>query len=257
MISLLTDFGRVDTYVGQVKAAALRVAKDLTFVDLTHQVPPQDVRTGAFLLSQAVEIFPPGSVHLAVVDPGVGSERRAVAVRTGRGDLLVGPDNGLLAPAAARLGGAAEVVTLEAAKLSGPFRSTTFHGRDLFAPAAARLATGEPPTALGEVTRPLAEPFVLPTAQVEDGYIKGEVLHVDTYGNLVTNVPAELLPSRFLVRVGEAEVHGPHPHYQAVLPGELLALVGSAGLLEISARETSASLRTQARRGDVLVIERA
>src|SRR3954447_13825890 len=134
LVSLLTDFGTTDTYVGQMKAAILRVAPAATLVDLTHAVPAQDVQAGAFLLWTAVEAFPPGSLHLAVVDPGVGSRRRAVAVRSRRGDVLVGPDNGLLLPALEQLGGLGAAVELTESAYWGPLRSSTFHGRDLFAP---------------------------------------------------------------------------------------------------------------------------
>src|SRR3954470_12431385 len=112
IVTLLTDFGLADSYVGQMKGALLSIAPAVTLVDLTHAVPPQDVRAGAFLLWTAVEAFPPGTVHLAVVDPGVGSRRRAVAVRSGRGDVLVGPDNGLLLPALEQLGGLSAAVEL-------------------------------------------------------------------------------------------------------------------------------------------------
>src|SRR5690242_15590872 len=148
-ISLLTDFGLTDTYVGQMKAAILRVAPGAVLVDLTHAVPAQDVRGGAFLLWSGVEAFPEGSLHLAVVDPGVGSTRRAVAARTRRGDVLVGPDNGLLVPALERLGGLIAAVELTEPEYWGPRRSRTFHGRDVFAPVVGHLAAGVPLERLG------------------------------------------------------------------------------------------------------------
>src|SRR5688572_10528162 len=126
LVSLLTDFGVTDTYVGQMKAAILSVAPAATLVDLSHGVPAQDVRAGAFLLWTAVEVFPRGSLHLAIVDPGVGSSRRAVAARTRRGDLLVGPDNGLLLPALEQLGGVEAAVELNEPAYWGPLRSRTF-----------------------------------------------------------------------------------------------------------------------------------
>jgi len=254
LVSLLTDFGVQDTYVGQVKGAILRVGPDLRIVDLTHEVPAHDVRTGAFLLMTTVQSLPDGTVHLAVVDPGVGSARRPLALRTRRGDVLVGPDNGLLVPAAEQLGGIDEAVELSEIAW-GPRRSTTFHGRDLFAPAAARMALGFPLTTLGAPIQRLERPFEIPRPVREGAYVRGEVLHVDVYGNLVTNVPADLLPDRFSVVVGEATITGaPHPSYSAVAPGELVALVGSAGYLEVASREGSASLRTKARRGDPVVV---
>ncbi|MGA9523565.1 MAG: SAM-dependent chlorinase/fluorinase [Myxococcaceae bacterium] len=257
LISFLSDFGRSDTYVGQVKGVIARESPDIRVIDLTHEVPAQDLRTGAFLLMTSVEVFPEGTVHLAVVDPGVGSSRRAIAVETRRSDVLVGPDNGLLAPAIERLGGAVQVVVLDASAEWGPRRSTTFHGRDLFGPVAARIAVGRQISTLGKVVDRLEVRYELPQPISQGTFVRGEVLHIDTYGNLVTNIPEALLPERFVAFVGEAVVTGaPHSHYGEVAAGELLALVGSSGYLEISARDASASLRTLAKRGDPIVLQR-
>lgn len=241
-ISLLTDFGLTDTYVGQMKAAILRGAPTAVLVDLTHAVPAQDVRGGAFLLWSAVEAFPEGSVHLAVVDPGVGSTRRAVAARARRGDVLVGPDNGLLVPALEQLGGLAAAVELTEPAYWGPRKSRTFHGRDLFAPVVGHLASGVPLEKLGRALHHLESPFSFPPPREEDGCPVGEVLHVDTYGNLITNLPGSLLPARFRVHLGSTVISdAPHAHYQVVASGEPLSLVGSAGLLEVSVRDGSAA----------------
>ncbi len=257
LVSFLSDFGRSDTYVGQVKGVIARVSPDIRVIDLTHEVPAQDVRTGAFLLMTSVEVFPEGTVHLAIVDPGVGSTRRAIAVETRRSDVLVGPDNGLLAPAIQRLGGAAQTVVLDTTAEWGPRRSTTFHGRDVFGPVAARIAVGCRLPELGRSVDRLDVSYELPQPLCQGPFVRGEVLHIDTYGNLVTNIPEALLPERFVALVGEASVTGaPHSHYGEVAPGELLALVGSSGYLEISARDASASLRTLARRGAPIVLQR-
>lgn len=251
LVSLLTDFGLRDTYVGQMKAAVLAVAPSAQPVDLTHAVPPQDVEAGAFLLWAGVEAFPPGaSVHLAVVDPGVGSARRAVAARSARGDLFVGPDNGLLGPALDRLGGVVAAVELREPafwRLAAP--GGTFHGRDIFGPVAGHLAQGVALERLGPPID-LLRPFSLGLA---DG-LTGRVLYVDTYGNLVTNIPAASLPDRYVVRLGSHSIAA-QPHYQAVAPGALLALVGSSGLLEISARNASAAALTGASRGTPLSVD--
>ena len=165
IVSLLSDFGLADTYVGQMKAAVLSVAPEATLVDLTHAVAPQDVFGGAFQLWAAVEVFPAGSVHLAVVDPGVGSERRAVAALSGRGDYFVGPDNGLLVPALERLGGCVRAVELtERSLLAAPSPSATFHGRDIFGPVAGHLAAGVPLERLGPPDRASTRPFELALA---------------------------------------------------------------------------------------------
>jgi S-adenosylmethionine hydrolase len=256
VISLLTDFGLTDTYVGQMKASILRVAPEARLVDLTHAVPAQDVRAGAFLLWSAVEAFPEGSLHLAVVDPGVGSARRAVAARARRGDVLVGPDNGLLVPALEQLGGLDTAVELTEPAYWGPRQSRTFHGRDVFAPVVGHLAAGVALERLGRPLHHLEEPFSFPRPAEEEGCPVGEVLHVDTYGNLVTNLPGALLPARFRVHIGSAVIpDAPHAHYQAVASGELLALVGSAGLLEVSVRDGSATTALGVGRGARVRVE--
>ena len=243
VITLLTDFGLDDTYVGQMKGAILAVAPAVTLVDLTHAVPAQDIHAGAFLLWSAVEPFPPGTTHLAVFDPGVGSVRRAVALRSRRGDVFVGPDNGLLWPAVERLGGLVRAVELTEARFWRPAPSTTFHGRDLFGAVAGHVAQGVP---LDQLGRPISDPQAA-SVPVPRGH-DGEVLHVDTYGNLITNLPAAGLPLEFEARVG-AHRAPRATHYAAVAPGVLLALIGSVGLLEISARDGSAAALTGARRG--------
>jgi S-adenosylmethionine hydrolase len=253
IVTLLTDFGVVDTYVGQVKGAILTVCPEARLVDLSHAVPAQDVRTGAFLLWSAVRAFPAGTVHLAVVDPGVGSARRAVAVRCARGDFFVGPDNGLLAPAIERLGGTAAAVVLDRPSFWRADASSTFHGRDIFGPIAGHLARGTGLKPLGSNLRRLERPFALPEPQRAGTSLIGEVLYVDSYGNLVTNIPGSQLPTKFLVEIRGQSV-APKAFYGAAQPGELLALVGSAGLLEISARDENAARTLGARVGDSVTV---
>jgi S-adenosyl-L-methionine hydrolase (adenosine-forming) len=243
LITLLTDFGLADTYVGQMKGAILSVAPLLNLVDLTHAVPPQDVQAGAFLLWCAVEAFPAGTIHIAVVDPGVGSNRRSIALRAARGDYFVGPDNGLLMPAVDHLGGRTQAVELTKTEFWRSQPTGTFDGRDVFGPVAGHLANGIPLTQLGRnITDPL--PLSLP---VPHG-LEGEVMHVDAYGNLITNLTAASLPPTYIVRLGAVQI--PQAvNYAQVDEGTLLALVGSAGLLEISARNASADALTGAGRG--------
>jgi S-adenosylmethionine hydrolase len=250
IVTLLTDFGLDDTYVGQVKGAILSVAPDATLIDLTHAVPPHDVLAGAFLLWSAVEPFPAGTIHLAVVDPGVGSERRAIALRVARGDVFVGPDNGLLVPALERQGGIRAAVELTEPAYWRAHASSTFHGRDIFGPVAGRLASDLPLEYLGRAVDDVQRPFVLPPPHG----LSGEVVHVDTYGNLVTNLPAHVLPEQFHVRIGSHRIPRA-AHYAAVEPATLLALVGSTGLLEISARNASAAAITGAGRGTSVTVE--
>jgi len=257
ILTLLTDFALQDTFVGQVKGAILSIAPATVLADLTHAVPRQDIRSGAFLLWSAVEAFPAGTVHLAVVDPGVGSSRRAVAVRSTRGDLFVGPDNGLLVPALERVGGQAEAVELTDSTRWRTPTSSTFHARDIFGPVAAHLALGVPLASVGTAVEDLRRPIQFPAPQPSgEGGVSGEVLYVDIYGNLVTNIPGASLPKRFTVRCA-GEVIAPHPHYQAVRPGALLAVVGGDGLLEICARDADAAESLGAHVGDAVIVEPA
>jgi S-adenosylmethionine hydrolase len=249
VITLLTDFGVDDTYVGQVKGAILAIAPSVTIVDLTHAVPPQDIQAGAFLLWSAVQAFPPGTIHVAVVDPGVGSRRRGLGIDTPRGAVLVGPDNGLLAPAADRLGGIHHAVELTQPEFWRPTTSVTFHGRDIFGPVAAHLANGVSLGRLGPTVTDVLH-IELP---ISDGR-RGEVIYVDTYGNLVTNLAGEDLPTHFQVVIGERTVRAA-AYYAAVRPGELIALIGSAGLLEISVRDGNAADVTGAHRGTPVSVE--
>jgi S-adenosylmethionine hydrolase len=240
VITLLSDFGAQDTYVGQMKASILSVCADVQLVDLTHSVPPQDVRGGAFHLWSAVESFPPATVHLAVVDPGVGSARRAAAVRSARGDVLVGPDNGLLTLALERLGGAAQAVELNKPQFWRPSPSSTFHGRDVFGPVAGHLAAGAAVESLGTPFSALVRPFEWPTPRWEGNHLVGEVVHVDVYGNLVTSLPQSEVSTGCEVEIRGRRI--PHrPHYAAGRAGEPLAVVGSNGLLEVSVPGGSAA----------------
>jgi hypothetical protein len=246
IVTLLSDFGLADTYVGQLKAAVLSVAGSVCLVDLTHAVPPQDVFGGAFLLWSAVETFPNDVVHVAVVDPGVGSARRGVAARSQRGDLLVGPDNGLLVPALDRVGGCAAAVELTNPRYWRTTQASTFHGRDIFGPVAGHLALGVPLDQFGPPVE-LQRPFELRLANGP----RGQVMHIDAYGNLITNLPAR---PRFAVAIAD-RILEQQPYYAAARSGELLALVGSSGLIEISVRDGSAAATLGAKRGDEVTIE--
>ncbi len=246
IVALLTDFGLADPYVAAMKGVLLSLNPDAVVVDVTHQVRPQRVEQGAFLLEQVVPHFPPWTVFVAVVDPGVGSERRALALQTPRA-FFVGPDNGLLSPALPeavreRAGDGPAPVPLPAGygavaiENERYFRhpvSATFHGRDIFAPAAAYLTLGTPLAALGP---PLDSVLALPPFRARplpDGTLLGRVLHVDRFGNLVTSVRQRDLPGQRL----EVEVCGQRVPglVRTYAEGEgLCALIGSAGYLEIA-----------------------
>jgi hypothetical protein len=213
-------------------------------VDVSHEVPAGDVETAAFVLGAAAPSFPDGTVHLAVVDPGVGSGRRILAAHAA-GAFFVAPDNGLLTPF---LNGA-EVRSVERRELFLPGAGQTFHGRDRFAPVAAWLLRGEPLAALGPA---IADPVRLPASPPyrEDGRIRGRVIHVDRYGNLVTDIPAEWLPAGPC----RAEVEGHATsrrvdHYVAIPPGEAAMLTGSLGTLELSLNGGDLARRWEISRG--------
>jgi S-adenosylmethionine hydrolase len=246
IVTLLTDFGSVDTYVGQLKGAILAVDPSVALVDLTHSVPPQNVRAGAFLLWTAVEAFPPGSIHLAVVDPGVGTSRRAIAAKCARGDFFAGPDNGLLPVAINRLGGLTDAVELTRSKYWNPRVSQTFHGRDVFAPVAGHLARGVPLRELGEGIANLQGPQSFPLAREEGDALLGEILHIDSFGTLITNLWGDRLANEFTLTIRGRRIAGrQNAVFESVAGGTLLAFVGSAGLVEVALRNGSAASELQ------------
>lgn len=255
VITLLTDFGTRDAYVGVMKGVMLGICPSARFVDLTHEVPPQAVLVGALVLRSSVEHFPPGAIHLAIVDPGVGSSRRAVAVVTERA-IFVGPDNGLLYPAATRLG-IVEVRRLEREEYLIHPVSQTFHGRDLFAPVAAHLASGVSPQDLGPV-QPELEPLPVPEPWLEGGELRGEVIYADHFGNLITNISVGALvgfPRRGLsVSIGQMRISEIVPAYASVPEGSPLAIIGSWNLLEIAVRNGNAAERLGASTGSAVVV---
>jgi len=256
-VSFLSDYGLRDEFVGVCKGVMLGIAPELTVVDVTHDVPPFDVRAGALTLSRSVQYLPAGVV-LAIVDPGVGTARRCVAVEVENG-FLVGPDNGLLAPAVAMLGGPQRVVALtsEDHRLDAP--SETFAGRDVMAPAAAYLATGTPITDLGDIVDAASlVPGMLPLpSESDDGALSGEVLWVDRFGNCQLNLDADMLRAHdlgpgagFEVRIGDSggSVRWVETFADAK-PSELVVLVDSYGLLTLALDRQSAAERHHLRVG--------
>ncbi len=247
VLILLTDFGLQDPYVGVMKLVVLQgVGPDrgVQFVDLSHGVPPQNLRVAARMIRCAKPYAPPGSTWLIVVDPGVGTSRRALAFLLKDGSRGVAPDNGVITPFR-------ESLTAVSALPVPPDASPTFHGRDVFAPAAARLLSGMHPHELGDPLDPeglvwLEEP---PPRILPDG-LEGRIVAVDRFGNLITNIPGEALRDR-KVRVHAAGVDIPLVRtYGDVPEGALLALVGSCGELEISVRNGSARARLGLEQGD-------
>ncbi len=231
IITLLTDFGTADSYVAEVKAALLGQPHGATLVDITHQVSPGDVRAGQYILSRVWRRFPEGTVHLVVVDPGVGTTRRALAAE-GDGHYFVAPDNGLLTS----LPGTARFVQLPIPPGAAP----TFHARDVFAPAAALLAIG---TALTHVGKSITDPYrsPLPIPRMDGLTVVGEVLYVDRFGSLVSNIPAEQVAPGVRIKVVGTDVGSLRRTYGDVEPGQLLAYVGSDGSVEVAVRGGSAA----------------
>ncbi len=250
LITLLTDFGAGSGYPAQMKGVILSVRPDATVVDLSHEVPHYDVLAGALLLEACAPRFPAHAVHLAVVDPGVGTARRAMCLVDSRGRRFVGPDNGLFTPFLG--GGRAHLI---AAPKDVPERvSATFHGRDVFAPVAVRLAGGGDPGAVGPA---IVDPVRLdwPAAELRGSELHGQCLLADPFGNVLTSIREVDLGAAAPVAVAvagrEARVVRT---YGEGCPGELLALVGSSGRLEISVREGNAAQVLGFSRGAPVVV---
>lgn len=256
VITLITDFGQADSYVGTMKGVILGICPQAALVDISHEIRPQAVRQAAYVLATAAPYFPPATVHLVVVDPGVGSERRPIVVQTGRA-LYVAPDNGVLGLALAH-DPARLAIHLAEPRYRLPPVSATFHGRDVFAPAAAHLACGTDPRAMGPSIPPseLVALAALEPAPQPDGSWLGEVLHVDRFGNLVTNFQGARHSAGARVEVAGVQVDGVNRTYADVEPGELLAYVGSSGCLEIAVRDGNAATKLGVEAGDaVRVVE--
>jgi hypothetical protein len=261
-VSFLTDYGLADEFVGVCKAVMLRIAPELTIVDVTHEIAPHDVRAGALTLARAVQYLPSGIV-LAVVDPGVGTDRRAVAVEVDDGYML-GPDNGLLAPAVAMLGGARRAVSLTNTEYQIAAPGATFAGRDIFAPAAGYLATGVALGDLGDEIDPaLLLPGMLSLPRTDAGVMYAEVMWVDRFGNVQLNVDPDELDALGVppgasvqVRVGDdVRIARRVATYGDAKPMELVALTDSYGLVSLALRQDSAAEALGARAGTSVTLE--
>ena len=259
-ISFLSDFGHDDEFVGVVKSVIREIAPHVTVIDLTHSIPPFDIRAGSLALARAIQYVARGIV-LAVVDPGVGTERRAVAIEVqGGSGVFVGPDNGLMASAVAMAGGAERAVELTNPIFQLPAPGPTFAGRDIFAPAAANLAMGLPLEQLGdEIDIHTLMPGVLPLTRQEGDTLIGEVLWVDHYGNLQLNVdpdeidafgPAVLLRFKETVRNARRATT-----YGAIGSGQLGLVVDSYGLVSICLERQSAAAELGLGAGDEITLE--
>ena len=259
VIALLSDFGSRDHYVGTMKGVLLSICPDVTLVDITHDIAPHDVLDGALELAAAYKFFPAGTIFLAVVDPGVGSIRRGIAAEAGD-YRFVCPDNGLLTAVARDLP-PKKVVELTERRYARPTVSRTFEGRDRFAPAAAWLAKGIQLAALGRNV-PEIQRLDIPQAVVDDDEMRGAVLRIDRFGNLVTNLERKAV-ERFSregavqIAAGGATVGRLVATYAEIQPGEVCALFGSTDHLELAANAGSAADALGLSRGAVVHITRA
>ena len=255
IITLLTDFGIKDGYVASMKGVILGICPQASLVDISHMVVPQDVRTGAYLISTVYRDFPPGTVHLAVVDPGVGTERRALALKAA-GHFFVGPDNGLFSLILK------EQPDSEARCLENPIYwrskvSTTFHGRDIFAPTAAHLASGIDLDSLGPSCTPMLPQWS--SIRSSKNKLQGEVIYIDHFGNLITNLRQEDVV-RFAAGKPWTVTIGPHSitqfagSYAQVTAGTAVALLGSNGHLEIAVNQGNAAEILNIRTGDHITL---
>ncbi len=256
MITLLTDFGTQDTFVGVMKGVIKSITPTVDMIDLTHEIPPQDIRAGAFALKTAVPYFPPGTIHMVIVDPGVGSTRCPIAAHIGDA-FYICPDNGLLSYVLAEHTLHAAVL-LDNTQYQRSSISRTFHGRDIFAPAAAYLADGVPLDTLGTpletlTTLPLAYPHVSPDV------IQTHIVYIDTYGNVFTDLTEDIYhpwgsPNFTFLWNGHV-IHGPANSYSDVPVGTPVMLFGSSGHLEIAVRNGSARDTLGLAVGDTILLK--
>ncbi|HZD39851.1 MAG TPA: SAM-dependent chlorinase/fluorinase [Terriglobales bacterium] len=251
LITLTTDFGYADPFVGIMKGVLFGINPQAQIVDLNHGIPPQDIMAAALVLRYSAAYFPRGTIHVVVVDPGVGSARRPLLIES-EGSHFIGPDNGVLS------------LVMEGEEqprifhLSNPRyqlqpTSSTFHGRDIFAPTAAYLSLGFAPEEFGEMTDQCAQLF-WPTVLKTDTTLTGEIVYIDGFGNLSTNIDATDLKNRpkerLRIILRDLSILGLAANYAAVEPGEYVALINSWGLLEIAVCQGSARQRSRARVGD-------
>jgi S-adenosyl-L-methionine hydrolase (adenosine-forming) len=258
IITLTTDFGLRDPYVAEMKAAILGICPSATMLDVTHEVEKFNTRAGAFMLASVAPYFPAGTIHVAVIDPSVGTQRRPIIIET-KQSFFIGPDNGVLM-LAAEAQGIINMREIASRRLMLPHVSSTFHGRDIFAPAAAHLANGTSPEEFGpQITVAVTPPFITVT-RTHDA-VSGEVLHVDDFGNIITNIPAkdvaafkgsmvqvELPAQTQLMKVSGA--------YADVKLHEAIILVGSHSYAEIALNQGSAAMRFQVKAGDKVALKR-
>jgi hypothetical protein len=249
IIAILTDFGIKDEYVGVIKGVISRISPGARIIDISHQVQKHQIKQGAYLLLRVVNYFPKETIYLGVVDPGVGTQRRGILIEA-EGAWFIGPDNGLLVPAASKLG-IKRVIELAKQDYWLKPASSTFHGRDIFAPVAGWLARGVKPTSFGKVIKKWVS-LELAQPRIKADIIFGEILHIDNFGNLITNIPTEMFERNEEIQVAiknmtfETKIR---ESYGEVKRGELIVLVGSSSFLEIAKNQESATKYFDAKEG--------
>ena len=260
IITLLTDFGTADYFVGAMKGVILSTNPEARIVDITHEISPQDVRAGAFTLSIAYQTFPANSIHVAVVDPGVGSARRPILVSSD-GHFFVGPDNGLFGYIYERAGKTRVFHLMNQAFFRQPV-SATFHGRDVFAPIAGALSKGVRPEEFGEEINDYVRLPNLQPKRSDAGTIEAAIIHIDRFGNLITNLRREHLTDEMIERSARLIINGREitsfrrffAEAGEASSDKLFAIWGSAGYLEIAAFNASAAQLLDARRGQIITV---
>lgn len=257
-IALLTDFGLSDNFIGVMKAVILSINPSLNLVDITHNIRPQDISAAAFLLKSSYRYFPEGTIFLVVVDPGVGTKRSPIIIHS-KNYLFVGPDNGVLG-LAAKEDGIKEIIVVENKRYFLKPVSDTFHGRDIFAPAAAYLSKGRRCALFGRPLNSIKE-LNIPKPKADKDLLTGKIIHIDRFGNLVTNIDKNLFKrfaqdKSFKIRIKDRELDSIVNSYQAVEPGKPLAIFGSFGFLEISVSCGSAKRSLDAKKGTAVSVTR-
>jgi hypothetical protein len=260
IVTLTTDFGLKDPYVAEMKAVILSINPKTIIVDITHEIEKFNVRTGAYVLASASPYFPKGTIHVAVVDPGVGTRRRPILIQTKRG-FYIGPDNGVLV-LAAKNQGIEHIYEIKNRKFMMPKISNTFHGRDVFAPAAAHLTKGTQPSEFGPEIREIVIPKFAKVVQ-RDGAFFGEVLHVDDFGNVITNFREKELKALGIRDMVSLEIKGANlklklcKAYAEVEAQKPLAIIGSHNFLEISINQGNAAKTFKIEVGDEVKLYRS
>lgn len=258
LITLTTDFGTADTYSAVMKGVILSINPDCRIVDITHQIDPYNIRSAGFTLMTAFSYFPKNTIHVAVVDPGVGTDRRALVIDAGD-HVFVGPDNGIFSfILSEKFPGKPEIHEITDTAYMLPQVSSTFQGRDIFAPAAAHLSLGVPARCFGApVQAPVSFPFPEPVLK-SDTSIEGEALHIDRFGNIISNIPRLLidttLSAPFYAQINETTVSKTVPSYGFASEDEIFCLFGSSGFLEISLKNKSAAEKIGCCTGDKIII---